>query len=223
VGGFAAPYRDRPFALFVLLSFLVLLVFMQHFTALPIDMAAHGMSRAMLGLVLALNGILIVLVQPFLSPILARFNRSRAHRRRGGAGRAGLRPERARARRARIYALGVIVWTVGEMAVLPIANAVVADVALPEMRGRYQGAYGITFGLASLAAPLIGTAVLQRWGAPRIVGRLHGDGPAGGGRAPGAGAPRSPRLRAERTGALPHASTRETWRAPRGRRTIARR
>ena len=46
--------------------------------------------------------------------------------------------------------------------------AVVADVALPEMRGRYQGAYGLTFGLAAFAAPLLGTAVLQRWGAAAL-------------------------------------------------------
>jgi MFS family permease len=62
------------------------------------------------------------------------------------------------------------VWTLGEMAVLPIANAEVADVALPEMRGRYQGAYGITFGLASFAAPLLGTFVLQHWGPAALWG-----------------------------------------------------
>jgi MFS family permease len=165
VGGFAAPYRDRPFLAFVLLSFLVLLIFMQHFTALPIDMVAHGLPRATLGFVLALNGILIVIVQPFLAPVLARFHRSRVLA--CGAALVGLGfGLNALARGAAIYALGVIVWTVGEMAVLPIANSVVADIALPEMRGRYQGAYGITFGLASLVAPLIGTSVLQHRGAP---------------------------------------------------------
>ena len=152
VGGFAAPYRDRPFALFVLLSFMLLLVFMQHFTTLPLDMAAHAVTRAQLGLILALNGILIVLVQPFVAARLARFNRSRAIA--GGAALFGLGfGLNAFARSVPLYSLGVIVWTLGEMAVLPIANAVVADVAIPEMRGRYQGAYGITFGLASLAAP----------------------------------------------------------------------
>src|SRR5439155_254425 len=151
--GFMAPYRDRPFALFVLLSLLVLLVFMQHFTPLPLDMAAHGIPRATLGVVLALNGVLIVLVQPFAGPLLSLINRSYAI----AAGAA-------------LFALGVVVWSLGEIAVLPIANAVVADVALPEMRGRYQGAYGLTFGLASFAAPLIGTTVLQHWGAPALWG-----------------------------------------------------
>jgi len=169
VRGFMAPYRDRPFALFVLLSLLVLLVFMQHFTPLPLDMAAHGIPRATLGVVLALNGVLIVLVQPFAGPLLSRINRSYAIA--AGAALVGLGfGVNALARGAPLFALGVVVWSLGEIAVLPIANAVVADVALPEMRGRYQGAYGLTFGLASFAAPLIGTTVLQHWGAPALWG-----------------------------------------------------
>jgi MFS family permease len=169
VRGFLAPYRDGPFALFVLLSFALLLVFMQHFTTLPLDMAAHHMSRAALGAVLALNGILIVLVQPFAAPRLTRLNRS--HAIAGGAALFGVGfGLNALARGAPLFALGVTVWTLGEMAVLPIANAVVADVALPEMRGRYQGAYGITFGLASFAAPLLGTFVLQHWGPAALWG-----------------------------------------------------
>ena len=203
VGGFAKPYRDRPFALFVLLSFLLLLVFMQHFTTLPLDMVAHGVTRAQLGLVLALNGILIVLVQPFVAARLSRFNRSRTIA--CGAALFGLGfGLNALARGAPLYALGVIVWTVGEMAVLPIANAVVADVAIPEMRGRYQGAYGITFGLASLAAPLIGTAVLQHWGSPAVwwgclvMGLLVAAGHM-------ALAPALTRLREERTAERAHA------------------
>ena len=167
VRGFLAPYRDRPFALFVLLSALVLLVFMQHFTALPLDMAAHGLGPATLGVVLGLNGILIVILQPFVAPFLSRFNRS--HVIACGASLVGLGfGLNALADGAGLFALGVTVWTLGEIAVLPVANAVVADIALPDMRGRYQGAYGLTFGLASFAAPLIGTAVLQRRGAPAL-------------------------------------------------------
>jgi len=182
---------------------MLLLVFMQHFTTLPLDMAAHGVTRAQLGLILALNGILIVLVQPFVAARLARFNRSRTIA--GGAALFGLGfGLNAFARSVPLYALGVIVWTLGEMAVLPIANAVVADVAIPEMRGRYQGAYGITFGLASLAAPLIGTAVLQRWGSPAlwwgclVMGLLVAAGHL-------VLAPALTRLREERTGVRAHA------------------
>ena len=163
VEGFLAPYRDRPFALFVLLSILTLLIFMQHVAALPIEISARGVSRAWLGFVLGLNGIVIVLVQPFLAPVLGRFNRSRVLA--VGACLVGLGfGLNVVAMGPLLFAAGVVVWTVGEIFVLPTANAVVADVALPHMRGRYQGAYGLSFGLAGFGAPLIGTYVLQHFG-----------------------------------------------------------
>ena len=163
VHGFLAPYRDLPFTGFVLLSWLVLLIFMQHVAALPIEMTSRGVSRAWLGFVLGLNGILIVFVQPFLAPILGRRDRSRVLA--VGACFVGLGfGLNVIARTAWMFAVGVMVWTVGEIFVLPTANAVVADVALPHMRGRYQGAYGLSFGLAAFLAPIIGTAVLQRFG-----------------------------------------------------------
>jgi len=90
-----------------------------------------------------------------------------------------------------------VVWTVGEICMLPTANALVADIALPHMRGRYQGAYGLSFGLAGFAAPLIGTTVLQRFGGAALwlgclaVGLLVAAGHA-------ALAPRLTRLREER-------------------------
>ncbi len=161
--GFLAPYRDRPFLVFVLLSALVLLIFMQHAAALPVEMAARGVPSTWLGFVLALNGIVIVLVQPFLAPVLARFDHSRTLA--AGAVLVGLGfGLNAVASGPFGYATGVVVWTVGEILVLPIANAVVADVAVPGMRGRYQGAYGLSFGVAAFAAPLVGTAVLQHVG-----------------------------------------------------------
>lgn len=161
--GFLAPYRDGPFLAFVLLSVLVLLVFMQHIAAVPLEMSSRSVSPAWLGFLLALNGIVIVLVQPFLAPRLGRFDRSGVLAVGAVLVGAGFFLN-ALASGPALFALSVIVWTVGEILVLPTGNAVVADVALPSMRGRYQGAYGLSFGLAGFGAPLIGTAVLQRWG-----------------------------------------------------------
>ena len=199
VAGFLAPYRDQPFAVFVLLSVLALMVFMQHMAALPIEMGNRGVSRAWLGFVLGLNGMVIVLVQPFLAPVLGRFDRS--HVLSVGAlllgSGFGLNVV---ASGPALFSLGVVVWTVGEIFLLPTANAVVADIALPHMRGRYQGAYGLSFGLAGFGAPLIGTAVLQRFGSSALwlgclgAGLLVSAGHAALG-------PRLTRLREERSAA----------------------
>jgi MFS family permease len=194
--GFLAPYRDRPFAVFVLLSVLALMVFMQHMAALPIEMGNRGVSRAWLGFVLGLNGMVIVLVQPFLAPVLGRFDRSRVLAVGSillGAG-FGLN---VIASGPALFSLGTVVWTVGEIFLLPTANAVVADIARPHMRGRYQGAYGLSFGLAGFAAPLVGTAVLQHFGStPLWLGCLGAGLLVAAGHA--ALGPRLTRLREER-------------------------
>jgi len=164
---FFAPYFDGPFGAFVLLSILVLLVFMQHVAALPIAMTDHGVSRAWLGAVLAINGIVIVVLQPLLASFVQ--SRNRSHMLATGSLLVGLGfGLNALARGPGLFGLGVVIWTLGEILVLPIANAVVADVAPADRRGRYQGAYGLSFGLAGFGAPLIGTAVMQRLGSPAL-------------------------------------------------------
>ena len=163
VHGFLAPYREFPFAMFLALTLLVLLLFMQHVAALPIGMSEFGLSRKQLGLLLALNGIVIVVLQPVLAPVITRWNRSRTLAL--GSVLVGLGfGVNAFAHDAWTLGLGIVIWTVGEILVLPIGNALVADVAPTHLRGRYQGAYGLCFGLAAFAAPLLGTAVLQRFG-----------------------------------------------------------
>jgi MFS family permease len=125
--------------------------------------SARGVSKAWLGVVLAVNGVLIVFVQPFLAPRLARRNHSRVLA--TGAALVGLGfGLNALAHGALAFSVATSVWTIGEIFTLPIGNAVVADVAPLEMRGRYQGAYGLSFGVAGSIAPLIGTAVFQQIG-----------------------------------------------------------
>lgn len=164
---FFAPYRDSLFVVFLTLSFFVALLFMQNATAFPLDMTAHGIPKSTFGLILGLNGLLIVLIQPALGPYLTRHDRSRTIAL--GAALVGLGfGLNAIARSAPMYALGVVVWTIGEIAVLPVANALVADLAPTRLRGRYQGAYGLAFGLAVCAAPVAGTVVLQRFGSTAL-------------------------------------------------------
>ncbi|MFI5370123.1 MAG: MDR family MFS transporter [Candidatus Eisenbacteria bacterium] len=165
VGEFLIAFRDWPFVGFLALNLVIALIFMQHTTTLPIDMTRHGLSSATYGVVMALNGALIVVFQPFLGPWLARRNPSRVLA--GGVALVafgfGLN---ALARTAPLYALSVSVWTMGEILVLPISGAIVGDLAPPAVRGRYQGAHGLSFGLAACVAPLAGTFVLRRLGAP---------------------------------------------------------
>jgi MFS family permease len=164
---FVVPYRDRLFVLFLVLSFLFALVFMQGASTFAVDLSAHGISNAWFGRVLALNGLLIMVLQPFLAPVLARHNRSRTLA--AGAVLVGLGfGVNALARSLPWYALGVLVWTLGEIMALPMANALVADLAPADVRARYQGAFGLSFSLAVCAAPALGMAALERFGSAAL-------------------------------------------------------
>lgn len=56
-------------------------------------------------------------------------------------------------------ALTVLIWTLGEIVYAPVASAYVADLAPEHLRGRYQGAWGLTWGFAFVLAPGLGAAV----------------------------------------------------------------
>jgi MFS family permease len=56
-------------------------------------------------------------------------------------------------------ALTVVIWTFGEMVFSPVGAAYVADIAPPDLRGRYQASWGFTFSLGLMLAP-IGGALL---------------------------------------------------------------
>ncbi len=58
----------------------------------------------------------------------------------------------------------VVVWTLGEVLLAGIPPALVADLAPSDARGRYQGVFGLSFSLAFVVAPLLGTSVYERYG-----------------------------------------------------------
>jgi MFS family permease len=161
--GITVAFRDGVFLAFTALSFLTTLLFFQYQVALPVAMRADGISSEAYGVTVATNGVLIVLLQPWVSRIVAKYRRSRVMAVGAvfiGAG-FGLN---AFADTQAVYMTGVAIWTLGEITLLPVASAVVADMAPPEARGRYQGAYFMSWGLGLFAAPLLGANVLEAIG-----------------------------------------------------------
>ena len=106
---------------------------------------------------------LIVLLQPLLLGLLEGRHRGRllllAMCLQGAGfglrGLAGTVPQ---------HSAAVVVWTVGEVLQAGLLGAVVAGLAPVHLRGRYMGAFGVSFGLAGALAPLAGTQVLQHAG-----------------------------------------------------------
>ncbi len=143
----------------------VLMVFFQHEAATALYLVRDlGYSESFYGLLFTINtGIIILLEVPL--------NLSMSHWQHRAALALG----------AALVALGfgalagaaslpaiigtVVIWTFGEMILLPGSGAYVADIAPAGRRGQYMGFYTMTFGVAFAVGPWLGTLVLERAGA----------------------------------------------------------
>jgi MFS family permease len=166
LAGLARVLADGPFVVFLLLNLGALVVFVQFQLAAPVDMAAHGIGPGTFALLLSMNGLGVVVLQPLVGPALARRDGARLLAASAlfiGAGfgvnaLAGLLPPLP------VYAAGAILWTIGEVTGFPAGATIVANLAPVELRGRYQGVFSMSWGVAFAIAPVLGGEVLTRLG-----------------------------------------------------------
>jgi MFS family permease len=174
--GFGPVLRDRVFVLWLGALALAAMVPHQGFVALSAWMKHEGYAPSTYGSVVAVNGLLIVLIQPWVAERISRRDPIRVFIASAllqgigfsmhglGLGVPG-------------HVAAVAVWTAGEIVAAPVTSAVVADLAPPELRGRYQGLVAMAFAAASTIAPMLGAAAIDAWGrvfwvACMVVGAL---------------------------------------------------
>ncbi|WUJ70702.1 MFS transporter [Kribbella soli] len=155
--------RDTVFLLMILIQIGYATIYMQGYSTLPLAMSDDGLSSRTYGLVIALNGVVIVLVQPFLGKWYARLDRPKllaASMLVVGLG-FGVG---AVVHSWWGYAVSVVVWTIGEIGFAAVIGAVFADLAPIDLRGRYMGLSGMAFGVGTVIGPLAGTNALEHLG-----------------------------------------------------------
>lgn len=158
-GGFRAVLRDRLFVAFLLLTLIVECVYMQAYTTLPLAMSGNGLPPQAYGLAMAVNGLVIIAVQPVTADWIGR--RDKVIMIACGIGCFGLGfGLTALARTTWEYALCVVIWTLGEILTNATGAALIAGLAPPRLRGRYNGVFGLAFSVGYLIAPLAGTRLL---------------------------------------------------------------
>ena len=171
-----SPWRDGPFLAFLGLALVLAIVFFQINGTFPLYLHhEYGLSEAGIGGLLGLNALIVVACEML---ILHRVERLSPLAVIGpGAFLLCLGFALLPLGRGALFAAGtVVVWTVGEMLTLPLANIFVAARAGPGRAGRYIGAYTMAFSTAFLIAPALGLSVYGRfggrvlWGAAGAVG-----------------------------------------------------
>jgi MFS family permease len=158
-GGFGDVLRDRVAVASVLIVFGYAFVYLQAYSTLPLAMGRAGLPPSAYGLAMAVNGIGIVLIQPLTVAWLNRRDASRVLA--AGMGVVGLGfGLTALAGSTPLFAASVLVWTVGEVLFATVSLSIIADLAPPHLRGRYNGFYGTAFSVAALLGPIAGSRLL---------------------------------------------------------------
>ncbi|MFD3421539.1 MDR family MFS transporter [Streptomyces decoyicus] len=159
--------RDGRFMTVVGLNLLLALLFQQAYVSMPVSISQDGFTSADFGLVIAVNGVLVVLLQIPVTRFIE--HRSPAMLLIGSALLAGYGfGLTALAGSVAMYAVAVGVWTLGEIINSPTQMGLVVRLSPLHGRGRYQGMYSLSWSIASLAAPLLGGTVIDHYGADAL-------------------------------------------------------
>lgn len=161
-----SPYQDRHFLWFALLTVLNAVVFMQFLWTVPVFWKDHFQwTEAQIGLISALNGLMVFLIE---MPLVHRLE--------------GRRPQLSYARvgllmyiaaylafvmplSAVAAALTFIVFiSFGEMFVMPFSSNFVYGRSAGSKQGEYMALYTMAYSVANIIAPLFGTQVIAAWG-----------------------------------------------------------
>lgn len=159
--GYAKVLKDNAFIIYMLLSMVVTIVYMQMYGALPVFLRdIHQIPESGFGMLMSLNAAMVVLFQFAITRKIG--NRP---------------PMLMMALGALIYAVGFVIFgftgqyvifmvamaiiTIGEMVVTPVAQALVAKFSPEEMRGRYMAVFGISWLIPGAVGPLLAGLVMD--------------------------------------------------------------
>ncbi len=169
--------RDRAFMIFCTACLCIGLTYMQSISTFPIYLGGLGFEADRYGQIIALNGVMIVVLQLPLTALLNRFNRASvvvwsAVLTGVGFGLIGWAASLLQ------FAATVVVWTAGEMMAAAFMSAIVSDLAPVHLRARYMGVFTMCHSSAMMLGAPLGGAVLDRlggaylWGGSLAIGLL---------------------------------------------------
>ena len=156
------PWQDVSFLMFLGLMVSVAVVFFQLMSTYPLFLKEeYGFIESEIGLLLAINTIVIVVVEMLLIHLLRGIQDLKIVA--WGAVCVcigfGLTPF---GRGAAFCIFTILIWTVGEMLLMPLSLAFVSRRASSGNRGLYLGLYTMSYSIAFVISPFIGTNLYER-------------------------------------------------------------
>ncbi len=155
--------RHGTFVRFCLGTLFLSFVYIQAMSTFPLYLKSLSFGPEVYGRTIALNGLLVVLLQVPMTHLVSKFNRMRVIVLAAFTTGIGFGLN-AFASTPTAFALTVVVWTLGELMQSPLTPSIVSDLAPPALRARYFGLLAMCFSGGNMIAAPIGGWVLVRYG-----------------------------------------------------------
>jgi MFS family permease len=139
----------------LLSSLLIGIVFFQMGTTFGLYVTGIGFTATVYGGILSVNGALVVLCELPLTTVTRKFPARRVMALGYLLIAVGFGLNSV-ARTVPALVGCIAIFTFGEMLMMPVSAAYMADLSPPTMRGRYTGAYGMTWAVAMTLGPAMG-------------------------------------------------------------------
>jgi len=159
--GYGRVFKDTRFVAFIGVTVMMTLVYMNMNSTLGVFMRdQHGMPALSFGSLLSLNAVIVVLFQFWVARKLEKYKPMLMMAAGSllyaiGFAMYGFVPTFA------LFAIAMIIITIGEMIVSPFQQSMVASFAPEDMRGRYMAVSGLTWSIAFTIGPYFAGLILD--------------------------------------------------------------
>lgn len=161
--GIVEPFRTPVMLAFLICTFFLACIYIQVNSTLPLDMRGEGLSPAEIGIVLAINAILMVVMLPFI-PRLVKGMRDETPLVLASILIAAGFGLNALAHNLPWFVIALVVWTSGEMLFAPMSATFLAKRAPEGRTSTYQGSFFFAWNAAFVVGGPLGVTVAQAYG-----------------------------------------------------------
>ena len=163
---FTSPYQDRFFMFFLVIVSLLSFAFLQLFYIMPVYLKqGFGFNEGEIGLLIALNGTIIVLVEmPIVYLIEKRYRKFSSMTIGALLIGLGFAIFIVPSVWIGIAIMSIVLLTFGEIIYMPFASAFVAERSTESNRGQYMALYTMAWASASIVAPISGLYISEHYG-----------------------------------------------------------
>jgi MFS family permease len=163
IGGYGTVFRNMPFVAFLLASILMGVVYLQMYGSLSVFLRdSYGIDPQGYGMLMSTSAITVILFQfwttrkiktrpPFLMMALGAIFYAIGFTLFGVVAVFPL------------FALNIIIITIGEMIVMPTSQTIVVDFAPQDMRGRFMAVFGLSWAIPQTIGPGVAGYILDNY------------------------------------------------------------